>query len=34
MINKFTGEFIQNYCLFSGEIDWNKIIQFNSAKET
>ena len=34
MINKFTGEFIQNYCLSSGEIDWNKIVKFNSEKET
>lgn len=33
MINKFTGEFVLNYCLSSGEIDWNKIVRFNSAKE-
>lgn len=31
-INTFTGEFIQNYCFVSGEIDWNKIVAFNSAK--
>lgn len=33
MINKFTGEFIQTYCLSSGEIDWKKIVHYNSAKE-
>jgi len=33
MINKFTGEFIQQYCFSSGEINWEKIVQFNSAEE-
>ncbi|MEL3913501.1 PmeII family type II restriction endonuclease [Treponema pedis] len=33
MINKFTGEFIQKFCFSSGEIDWDKIVRFNSEKE-
>jgi len=31
MINKFTKEFITDFCNSSGEIDWNKLIQLNSA---
>lgn len=31
MINKFTKEFITDFCNPSGEIDWNKLIQLNSA---
>ena len=30
-INKFTHEFIEEFCFASGEIDWKKIAQFNSA---
>ncbi len=32
MINRFTVEFAREFCLSSGEIDWNKLIEFNSAK--
>ena len=31
MINKFTREFTNEYCLKSGEIDWIKLVRFNSA---
>jgi hypothetical protein len=31
MINKFTKEFADTFCKSSGEIDWNKLVQFNSA---
>lgn len=31
MINKFTKEFTNNFCLESGEIDWDKLIKVNSA---
>jgi hypothetical protein len=31
MINKFTKEFSNCFCKDSGEIDWNKLVQFNSA---
>jgi hypothetical protein len=30
MINKFTKEFAVNFCKDSGEIDWEKLIRFNS----
>lgn len=30
MINRFTIEFNQQFCKLTGEIDWDKIIQFNS----
>jgi hypothetical protein len=30
MINKFTKEFANEYCKDSGEIDWEKLVQFNS----
>ena len=33
MINKFTKEFIDDYCSDKGEIDWQKLVQFNSAKK-
>jgi hypothetical protein len=33
MINKFTKEFTNNFCLESGEIDWIKLIKINSAIE-
>ena len=32
LINKFTLEFTQNYCLADGSIDWQKIVKLNSAK--
>jgi hypothetical protein len=31
MINKFTKEFTNNFCLESGEIDWDKLVIINSA---
>lgn len=30
MINKFTREFANNFCKKDGEIDWNKLVSFNS----
>jgi hypothetical protein len=32
MINKFTKEFSNTFCKANGEIDWDKLIRFNSAK--
>lgn len=32
MINKFTKEFITDFCKESGEIDWDKLVRFNSEK--
>ena len=32
MINKFTKEFIVDFCKDSGEIDWVKLVKFNSEK--
>lgn len=32
MINKFTKEFTAMYCKDDGEIDWEKLVRFNSAK--
>ena len=34
MINKFTKEFIQDFCDGSGNIDWNKLVEFNSRKKS
>lgn len=31
MINKFTREFAIQFCKDNGEIDWEKLVQFNSA---
>lgn len=31
MINKFTKEFANIFCKDNGEIDWNKLVRFNSA---
>jgi hypothetical protein len=31
MINKFTKEFANEFCMDNGDIDWNKLINFNSA---
>jgi hypothetical protein len=33
MINKFTKEFTNLFCKDNGEIDWEKLVRFNSAKE-
>jgi hypothetical protein len=32
MINVFTKEFANNFCFDNGEIDWSKLVQFNSGK--
>lgn len=32
LINKFTLEFSKHYCTESGEIDWEKLVAFNSSK--
>jgi hypothetical protein len=32
MINKFTKEFANIFCKDNGEIDWSKLVRFNSAK--
>jgi len=34
VINKFTVEFAKNYCSSAGEIQWNKLVKFNSGKKT
>jgi hypothetical protein len=34
MINKFTKEFADNFCKSDGSIDWDKLIQLNSAIES
>jgi hypothetical protein len=31
MINKFTKEFANGFCKDSGDIDWDKLVRFNSA---
>jgi len=31
MINKFTKEFSNIFCKDNGEIDWDKLVRFNSA---
>lgn len=31
MINKFTREFVNEFCKDNGEIDWGKMVRFNSA---
>ena len=33
MINKFTKEFASVFCKDNGEIDWEKLVRFNSATE-
>jgi hypothetical protein len=33
MINKFTKEFAYDFCMESGEIDWKKLVEFNSQKD-
>ena len=32
MINKFTREFPNNFCKKNGDIDWKKLVEFNSKK--
>ena len=32
MKNRFTAEFIADFCKESGEIDWDKLLRFNSGK--
>ncbi|QAA80992.1 cytosolic protein [Aequorivita sp. H23M31] len=34
MINKFTRDFIKDFCKPNGEIDWIKLVEFNSKKRT
>lgn len=34
MINKFTQEFIQDYCNDNGDIEWEKIVRLNAAIKT
>lgn len=31
MINKFTKEFADTFCMVDGSIDWDKLVRFNSA---
>lgn len=33
MINKFTGEFVTDFCDAEGRINWEKLVAFNSAEE-
>ncbi len=33
MINKFTKEFANDFCLDNGDIDWNKLVKFNSGRD-
>lgn len=33
MINRFTNEFFNDFCKKSGDIDWEKLVRFNSSKE-
>ncbi len=33
MINKFTREFANEFCKENGEIDWKKLVQFNSSTD-
>ena len=32
MINKFTREFLNDFCTVDGQIDWTKLVEFNSGK--
>ncbi len=32
MINKFTKEFIDSFCFNNGEINWEKLVEYNSGK--
>lgn len=33
MINKFTRDFIKHFCKSNGEIDWAKLVEYNSGKK-
>ncbi len=33
MINQFTKEFIQDFCDENGDINWNKLVEFNPGKK-
>ena len=33
MINRFTKEFIGEFCKEDGEIDWNKLVKYNSGSK-
>jgi len=33
VVNKFTLEFIENYCDCSGAINWGKVLKYNSGKD-
>jgi hypothetical protein len=33
VINRFTLEFAKDFCKVSGEIDWEKLVKFNSGKQ-
>lgn len=33
MINQFTGDFITIFCKSNGEIDWQKLLEFNSGRK-
>ncbi len=33
MINKFTFEFAENFCSRTGQIDWEKLVRFNSERK-
>jgi hypothetical protein len=33
MINKFTKEFIDDFCFDNGKIDWEKLVKYNSEKK-
>jgi len=32
MINLFTKQFIDEFCKKNGEIDWKKLVEFNSGR--
>ncbi|MDD2474406.1 MAG: hypothetical protein PHI32_00660 [Dysgonamonadaceae bacterium] len=33
-LNKFTKEFTTDYCKVSGDIDWEKLVKYNSEKKS
>ncbi len=33
MLNQFTKDFIQGFCEENGDIDWHKLVKFNSGNE-
>jgi len=33
ILNRFTREFMENFCMKDGSIDWNKLVKHNSSKE-